>query len=115
MRTTIDDLTERIQFLSAVNYRNEQGDILRSEEVVRATVWAKVLPIGAPIQNGSPEREAEVVYRFVVRYRTDLLPDDIVVWRGRRMRITNTPYDAESRRIWTTFECREVVPDGQAE
>lgn len=115
MRTTIDDLTERIQLLSAVYYRNAQGDILKSEEIVRAEIWAKVLPISAPIVDGQTERQAEITYRVIVRYRDDLLPDDVVQWRGRRFKITNTPYDVESRRIWTAFECREVVPDGKTE
>ena len=115
MRTTIDDLKERIQILSFVNYRNELGDILQSEEVVRAECWAKVLAINAGISEGGVERTASIGYRIIVRYRDDISPDDVIKWRNKRLRITSTPYDAESRRIWTVLDCVEVVPDGKAE
>ena len=115
MRTTIDDLKERIQILSFANYRNELGDILQSEEVVRAECWAKVLAINAGISDGGVERTASIGYRIIVRYRDDISPDDVIKWRNKRLRITSTPYDAESRRIWTVLDCIEVVPDGKAE
>lgn len=115
LRTSIDDLTERVQILSFVNFRNAQGDILASEEHVRGEMWAKVLPMSAPISDGGVERRAEIRYRVVVRYRDDIEPDDVLVWRNKRLRITDTPYDAESRRIWTVLDCMEVVPDGAAE
>jgi SPP1 family predicted phage head-tail adaptor len=115
MRTTIDDLKERIQILSFVNYRNELGDILQSEEVVRAECWAKVLAISAGISEGGVERTASIGYRIIMRYRDDISPDDVIKWRNKRLRITSTPYDAESRRIWTVLDCIEVVPDGKAE
>lgn len=115
MRTTIDDLSERIQLISFVNFRNEQGDILVSEERIRAEIWAKVLPMNAPLSDGGIERTAAIHYRIVVRYRDDILPDDIVGWRGKRLRITATPYDAESRKMWTVLDCVEEVTDGAAE
>ena len=115
MRTTIDDLKERIQILSFVNYRNELGDILQSEEVVRAECWAKVLAISAGISESGVERTASIGYRIIVRYRDDISPDAGIKWRNKRLRITSTPYHAESRRIWTVLDCIEVVPDGKAE
>lgn len=115
MRTTIDDLTERIQFLSYVNYRNEQGDILRTEESVRFEVWAKVLPVSAPLLIDGAERRAQVQYRVIVRYRDDIMPDDVLLWGGRRLKVSSTPYDVESRRTWTAFDCVEAVQDGDAE
>lgn len=115
LRTSIDDLTERVQIISFVNFRNAQGDILASEEHVRGEMWAKVLPMSAPITDGGVERRAEIRYRIVVRYRDDIEPDDVLIWRNKRLRITDTPYDAESRRIWTVLDCVEVVPDGASQ
>ena len=114
LKTTIDDLTERIKIFSFVNFRNAQGDILASEEHLRGEMWAKVLPISNPISNGGVERKAEIHYRVIVRYRDDILPDDLLEWRGKRLRITATPYDAESRKIWTVLDCVEAVQDGTA-
>lgn len=115
MKTSIDDLTERVQLVSFVNSRNAQGDILVSEERIRGEMWAKVLSMSAPITDGGVERRAEIRYRVVMRYRDDIEPDDVLIWRNKRLRITDTPYDAESRRIWTVLDCVEVVPDGAAE
>lgn len=115
MKTSIDDLTERVQLVSFVNFRNAQGDILVSEERIRGEMWAKVLSMSAPITDGGVERRAEIRYRVVMRYRDDIEPDDVLIWRNKRLRITDTPYDAESRRIWTVLGCVEVVPDGAAE
>jgi SPP1 family predicted phage head-tail adaptor len=50
----------------------------------------------------------------IIRYRSDIRPDDEVLWRGKRLQIVGTPYDAESSHIWTVMECREAVQDGKA-
>ena len=115
MRTTIDDLSERISIRYRAVARTERGDIIRCEEMERCKVWAKVLPISAPIESVGIERQASIHYRIVLRYRPDILPDDEVLWRGKRLTITNTPYDAESRHVWTVLECVEVMQDGAAQ
>ena len=114
MRTSIDDLTERISIVYHAHTRNSRGDIVPGAETTRCTVWAKVLPTGGPISNTGIEREARIGYRVIIRYRNDIRPDDEILWRGKRLRLTGTPYDAESRRIWTVLECQEAVQDGKA-
>ena len=114
MRTSIDDLTERISIVYHAHTRNSRGDIVPGAETTRCTVWAKVLPTGGPMSNTGIEREAAITYRVIIRYRADVLPDDEIIWRGRRLLQIGTPYDAESRRIWTVLECQEAVQDGKA-
>lgn len=114
MRTSIDDLTERISIVYHAHSRNARGDIIPGAETTRFTVWAKVLPTGGPMSNTGIEREAAINYRVIIRYRADVLPDDEILWRGRRLVQTGTPYDAESRHIWTVLEAREAVQDGKA-
>jgi len=114
MRTSIDDLTERISIVYHAHSRNSRGDIMPGAETTRCTVWAKVLPTSDPISNTGIEREARIGYRVIIRYRNDIRPDDEIIWRGKRLRLTGTPYDAESRRIWTVLECQEAVQDGKA-
>lgn len=115
MRTSIDDLTERISIVYYAHSRNARGDIVNGQQSTRCTVWAKVLPVGGPLSNTGVEREAAINYRVVIRYRTDILPDDEVVWRNKRLKLTSTPYDAENRHIWAVLECQEAVKDGKAE
>lgn len=111
-QTTTDDLSERISVVYFETTRNARGDIVKGTEITRCTVWAKVLPLNGRIQDETPQRENTVTYRVTIRFRQDIKPDDEIVWRGRRLKITTPPFDIESRHIWTQFECVEVIPDG---
>lgn len=112
--TSLEDLSERISVVYFETTRNSRGDIVKGDEITRCTVWAKVLPLAGKIQDETPARENSVTYRVTVRYRADIKPDDEIVWRGRRLKITTPPFDLESRRCWTQFECSEVIQDGAA-
>ncbi len=109
---TVDELSERISVIYYETERNNRGDIIKREENVRCMVWAKVLPLTGKIEDTTPERINTVTYRITIRYRTDILPDDEIIWRGRRLKITTAPYDLENRRTWLQFECMEVIKDG---
>ena len=111
--TSTDDLTERVKIIYQSTRRNERGDIIGIEDMPRAEIWAKVLPIASRRDvEDSVELVNEVSYRITIRHRTDISPDDIVIWRGKRLQQTAPPYDAESRRIWTVLTCAEMVKDG---
>ena len=105
-KKTIDDLSERISVVYFETERNTRGDIVKTEEVTRCTVWAQVKPLtgkisdSAPVRNKAatyritaPVRNNEVTYRITIRYRQDILPDDEILWRGRRLKITTPPFD----------------------
>jgi SPP1 family predicted phage head-tail adaptor len=111
-QTSVDDLSERISVVYFEITRNARGDIVKGTEITRCTVWAKVLPLSGKIQDETPQRENTVTYRVTIRFRQDIKPDDEIVWRGRRLKITTTPLSVEARNIWTQFECKEVIPDG---
>ncbi|MBR1728069.1 MAG: head-tail adaptor protein [Selenomonadaceae bacterium] len=111
--TSVDDLSERIKIVYFEAQRNNLGDIIKNEEITRCEVWAKVLPLSAKRNlDSSVELTNEIIYRIVVRYRTDILPDDLIIWRRKKLRQTIPAYDAESRKIWTILECVEMVKDG---
>ena len=112
--TTVDDLTERISIVYPAKSRNSRGDIIKGVETVRCNVWAKVLPLGAKrYVDGSVELTNKVTYRVVIRYRTDIMPDDIVIWRGLRLKQIVPSYDLEARRMYIVLECEEMIPDGE--
>lgn len=114
MHTSMDDLTERIQIVYHAKTKDAMGNVVDGAEQPRCTVWAKVYPYGARIQEGGVERINQVDYRVVVRYRTDILPDDEVLWRGKRLHMIKPAYDAESAHTWTVLECQEAMEDGAA-
>lgn len=109
-----DELSEKISVVYYIVERNTRGDIVKNSEVTRCMVWAKVLPITGKINDSAPVKTNEITYRITIRYRTDILPDDEIVWRGRRLKITTPPIDIESRKCWLQFECKEAVQDGNA-
>lgn len=110
--TSTDDLSERIRIVYHETTRNERGDIINGEEKLRAECWAKVLPLVGKIEERTPERLNTVTYRITLRYRADVKPDDEIIWRGRRFRLTTPPIDVESRRMWTMFDVIEEIADG---
>ena len=110
---SVDDLSEKISVVYFETTRNERGDIVKGAEITRCTVWAKVLPLAGKINNITPERINEITYRITIRYGIEILPDDLIIWRGQKLKITTTPFDVESRHIWLQFDCRELVKDGR--
>ena len=107
----IADLSERISVRNYVTKRNELGDILNSVEFERCSIWAKVYPLTAKNNTATPEHSNKVTYRVTIRYREDIKPDDEIIWRGRRLKLLSPPFDAESRKIYTVFDCEEVIED----
>lgn len=109
---SVDDLSERIKIVYYAPTRNERGDLINGDEMLRAEMWAKVLPLVGNIDDTTPERMNTVTYRITLRWRADVLPDDEIIWRGRRFRMITPPLDVESRRMWTMFDVRELIADG---
>ena len=112
MRPKIAELSERISVRYFETTRNNRGDILNVEEKERCQVWAKVFPLTARNNDGSPERVNKITYRVTLRYRNDIKPDDEIVWRGRRLKLLSPPYLLDGEKIFTAFECEEVIENG---
>ena len=110
---SVDDLSEKISVRYYEFTRNSRGDLVKSSEEIRCMVWAKVLPLVGKIADSTPEKINTVTYRITIRYRKDIKPDDEIVWRGRRFKITTVPIDLESRHIWTIFDVEENIKDGK--
>ena len=109
MQTNVDDLTERVKIVYHETTQDAEGNIIKGDEKTRAEVWAKVLPLSAKNSEAYNETAQAVVYRVIVRYRDDVQPSDAVLWRGKRLHLIAPPFDAESRKVWTVLECRELV------
>lgn len=114
MDVTIDDLHERIEIQYREKMRDIDGNIVDGEIHTRAAVWAKVIPVAARIGERPQETENIVTYHVTIRHREDIEPTDEILWRGKRLELASPPYDVDSRRMWTIFECRELVENGEA-
>ena len=115
MEVTIADLSERISIVYFPTTKNKYGDIVQGEKITRCTVWAKVYPLTAKIAEGTLERTNNINYRVIIRHRQDILPDDEIEWRGRRLKMLSPPYDYEGKRKFMNMEWAEVVEDGKTQ
>lgn len=113
MKITIGELSERISVRYFETERNERGDILKVEEKERCRVWAKIYPLTAKNTETAPEQTNRISYRVTIRRRKDILPDDEILWRGRRLKMLSPPYDLNGEKVFTAFECEEVIENGE--
>ena len=112
MKVTIADLSERIKIVYFATTRNERGDIVKVTEVERCRVWAKVYPLTGKKSETAPESANKISYRVTLRRRSDIKPDDEIIWRGRRLKLLTPPCDLDGEKKYTTFESAEVIEDG---
>ena len=111
---SMDDLKERIKIIYYTKKRNERGDIVDDKLQIRGVPFAKVYPYVARNDEGRElELRNEVTYRIVVRYRDDIKPDDLIIWRDKTLKIRSPTIDVESQHIYTSFEAVEVIGDGK--
>ena len=111
MKVTIADLNERISIRNYVTKRGERGDILNAVEFERCRIWAKIYALTAKNNDAPPEQTNRITYRVTIRYREGIKPDDEIVWRGRRLKLLSPPFNLDGKRIFTNFDCEEVIED----
>lgn len=111
MNTSIDDLSERIAIMRCAETVDDEGNPVKGNSETVRECWAKVLPSGSLIRDGYSETVNQVNYRIVIRYYTGIKPDDLIMWKGKKLTMTAPPYDAESRHVWTVLECKELIED----
>ena len=112
MHVSIADLSERISIVYFPTTQNQYGDIVQGEEITRCIVWAKVYPLIAKINDETPERINVINYRVTIRHRTDILPNDEILWRGRRLKMLSPPFPFEGKKKFVCMDCAEVIEDG---
>lgn len=89
MKWVPGELTERIAF-----YRKTAGadDGMGGKPITKtllATVSAKVISKSGREALRADRINAETAYLFVIRKRSDILPSDVIVWRGVTFNISN--------------------------
>lgn len=112
MKMTIGHLSERISVRYFDVERDDCGTILRREERERCRLWANVYALTAKKNDVQPERTNKITYRVTIRYREDILPDDEIEWRGRRLKLLSPPFHLNGQKIFTAMDCEEEVEDG---
>ena len=110
---SVDDLSERIKIISYTTRKNKRGDIIQDIPRIKFECFAKVYPyLGKMTEDKALELRNEIIYKVIVRYREDILPNDILIWREKTLQMRSPPMNIENRRIYLQMECYEVIGDG---
>ncbi len=112
MYVSIGELRHRVTVERAVTSIDDAGNLITSEWQPVFTVWAKVLPYSATIQDGTTEQAPEVGYRIALRYRTDIRTTDRLRWQGKTLLLVAPPYGKDGKREYLILEAKELVEDG---
>ena len=76
-----------------------------------ATVWARVHARAASRADFADARGASATHTVVMRHRTDLVPGDRIVSRGRALDLLSVE-DLNGRRAYITCACAETTVTG---
>ena len=115
MYISIGELRQRVKIERPSAATDEEGNIIEQGRLLYGIVWAKVLPFAAKISDGYAEKVNEVDYRVVMRYRKDIRPTDVLVWRDKVLSLISSPYDMDGKKKCLVMECRELVEDAGTE
>lgn len=76
-----------------------------------ATVWARVRQLSARAAYADDARGQTISHSVVMRFRTDLVPGDRLVYRGRELEIASLA-DINGRRAYLSCQCSERAVTG---
>ena len=106
---SVDELREKIQIVYYEEYEDDEGNYIKSKvPSLRWQGFAKVLPLSSKIFNGYNEVVNELDYRIIIRYREDIEYTDTILYRGRKLKMLNVPFDLENRKQWLQMDCKEL-------
>jgi SPP1 family predicted phage head-tail adaptor len=63
------------------------GAEFRTAEIYAQSIWAAARPVSGREYLQQQQAGSEVTWRFTLRYRSDILATDRVVWKGARYEI----------------------------
>lgn len=87
MSLNAGDLKHLIQFLDVTPGQDSNGDTVEDFEPFGEPCWAGYKPLSVKDLLASQSRNAVIVARFTVRYRTDLLERMRISFRGNTYQI----------------------------
>lgn len=109
-RPAIAGLTERAQLQRRELTAEPEGGHAELFVPV-ATLWARVIAIGAREGTAADGRAVSVSHTVVIRHRGDVRPGDRFAWRGRHLNVVNAE-DLSGRRRYLGCRCAETVVAG---
>lgn len=101
-------LRERITIQQREKKKKPSGQVV-GDWVDLCTVWAQVKCTNSKTVDSSGVVQHETVYRFYIRWRSEITAEMRVVWNGRIFELTGPPADWKSEKIGLTLLTKEQV------
>lgn len=99
-------LNQRITLQKRVDGQKKSGQ--QAEDWVDyCTVWAQVKCTNSGYADSDGVVRYDGVYRFYIRWRSDVTAGMRVVWKGRVFELTGPPADWESEKVGLTLQAKE--------
>lgn len=103
-------LRDRVELLSNAQTVGGAGGV-SDGHVSLGFVWARVRALAGSLTSLPDERSNRVLYSVIMRFRTDLKPGDIIVYRGQRLEILSAQ-DLNARRAYLSCQCLKFEATG---
>jgi len=104
------ELNRRIVVEQASNVKNDDGDLVSSWATV-AELWARRVDVSGRELEAAMAKDVEISVKFVIRYRTGILPNMRVVLDGQYYRVI-AALDKSGRREELQIYCATGLLDG---
>lgn len=105
-------LRELITFRRQANAKNPETGGLERAWSTLASEWAEVKSLNGREQVIGNTLQGVSTFQITVRYRTDLEPNDQVLWNGRELNIVAPPEDPFGDHRWTRMIANTSAPQG---
>jgi len=104
------ELNCRVTLLTEVKTADGQGGY-ETKYAPHAEVWAKIMPVAVKTLDQYEQMTPEILYRIIIRYRSDVAVTDRIEYGSRIFEQIGPPIDIEEKHAYLRLECREVVAD----
>ena len=118
-KSVLNQLNEKVKILKKQRVRTAHGIVIY-QYIEYMLTWASVIGYSSNLSQGNYsskiseknlERQNEIDYKIIMRYRTDLHANDRILYRGRTLEIMNEPIPYDGGRRFISFNAKELVED----
>lgn len=108
MNANINTLRDRVLIQKKVKTVTAHGAI-KYDYVDYKSIWASVTGFSSKYIFGNVENSNEIYYRIIIRKNNNIHVDDIVIYEGRKLKVTCEPVVVESARQYVFIQAEEMV------
>ena len=108
INANINALRDRVKIQKKIKTVTAHG-IVKYTYVDYKSIWASVIGYSAKFLYGQTENINEIYYRIVARKTNEIHIDDILLYKGKKLKVTCEPVEVNSNRQYIFIEATELV------